>query len=52
MVETGTSTVAAVNGWQRKAGLPVSGTWTKRAWVMLLSSGYSRTVKYGAGPSG
>ena len=42
------ATVAAMNAWQRKAGLRVSGTWTKRAWVVLLSSGFSRTLKYGA----
>ena len=42
------TTVAAVNAWQRKTGVRVSGTWTKRSWVMLLSSGFSRTLKYGS----
>ena len=41
-------TIAAVKAWQAKRGLPVGSTWTRAAWVQLLSAGSDPALKIGS----
>ena len=44
-------TIAAVNAFQRNAGVPVVARWTKRHWIISLSAGNVRVAKRGfSGP--